>query len=45
MLASLPAGERELLVDALARLVGERLAAPTPCGGSGPQALTRSARK
>ena len=33
-LASLPAGERVLLVDALARLVGERLAAPTPCGGS-----------
>jgi MarR family transcriptional regulator, transcriptional regulator for hemolysin len=33
-LAALPAGERELLVDALARLVGERLAAPTPCGGT-----------
>jgi MarR family transcriptional regulator, transcriptional regulator for hemolysin len=34
VLASLPAGERELLVHALARLVDERLAAPTPCGGS-----------
>jgi len=34
VLASLPAGERELLVDALARLVGERLGAPTPCGGT-----------
>jgi len=34
VLASLPAGERDLLVDALARLVGERLGAPTPCGGA-----------
>ena len=34
VLASLPAGERALLVDALARLVGERLGAPTPCGGA-----------
>jgi MarR family transcriptional regulator, transcriptional regulator for hemolysin len=34
VLASLPAGERGLLVDALGRLVDERLAAPTPCAGA-----------
>lgn len=31
VLATLPAREREVLVDALGRLVGERLAQPTPC--------------
>jgi MarR family transcriptional regulator, transcriptional regulator for hemolysin len=31
VLAALPAGERRVLVDALGRLVAERLARPTPC--------------
>jgi len=31
VLASLPAGERDQFVGALARLVGERLAEPSPC--------------
>jgi MarR family transcriptional regulator, transcriptional regulator for hemolysin len=31
VLAALPARERKVLVDALSRLVGDRLAHPTPC--------------